>query len=131
LRAILPREPVEGGKRNFGTGKNLQRIINRERRWNRALSRKLSPNSYILVTAMKKKSEFQGITKPHRIINPMGKRLYTLDEAAIYLGRSYWSVRELVISGKIPRVQDEGGRKIFLDIHDLESFVERNKAIHQ
>jgi len=80
---------------------------------------------------MKKKPEFQGVIKPHRAINPLGKRLYTLDEAAIYLARSYWSVRELVISGKIPRVQDEGGRKIFLDILDLEAFVERNKAIHQ
>jgi excisionase family DNA binding protein len=80
---------------------------------------------------MKKKIEFQGVTRPHRTINPLGKRLYTLDEAAIYLGRSYWSVRELVISGKIPRVQDEGGRKIFLDIHDLEAFVDRNKAIYQ
>jgi len=79
---------------------------------------------------MKNRPEFQSVTNPHRTINPVGKRLYTLDEAAIYLGRSYWSVRELVISGKIPRVQDEGGRKIFLDIHDLESFVERNKAIH-
>jgi excisionase family DNA binding protein len=80
---------------------------------------------------MKKKSELQGVTKLQGIINPLGKRLYTLDEAAIYLGRSYWSVRELVISGRIPRVQDEGGRKIFLDIHDLEAFVERHKAIHQ
>jgi len=79
---------------------------------------------------VKNRPEFQSVAKPHRTINPVGKRLYTLDEAAIYLGRSYWSVRELVISGKIPRVQDEGGRKIFLDIHDLESFVERNKAIH-
>ena len=80
---------------------------------------------------MKKKLEIQGVTKAHRTFNPLAKRLYTLDEAAIYLGRSYWSVRELVISGKIPRVQDEGGRKIFLDIADLETFIEHHKAIHQ
>ena len=80
---------------------------------------------------MKKRLEFPSTTNQHGILNPLGKRLYTLDEAATYLGRSYWSVRELVISGKIPMVQNEGGRKIFLDIHDLEAFVERNKAIRQ
>jgi excisionase family DNA binding protein len=54
------------------------------------------------------------------------KRLYTLKEASAYLGRSVWGVRELIWAGKIPVVRD--GRKIFIDILDLEKFVESNKS---
>ncbi len=56
------------------------------------------------------------------------KRLYNLKEAAAYLGRSVWSVRELIWAGKIPVVKD--GRKIFIDILDLEKYVENNKTTY-
>ncbi len=59
------------------------------------------------------------------------KRLYTLKEAAKYLGRSEWGMRELIWAGKIKIVREEGGRKIFLDIHDLEQFINRNKSIYR
>jgi hypothetical protein len=51
-----------------------------------------------------------------------------LKEASTYLGRSIWGARELIWSGKIPVVRD--GRKIFIDILDLEKFVEENKATY-
>ncbi len=53
------------------------------------------------------------------------KRLYNLKEASPYFGRSVWSMRELIWAGKIPIVRD--GRRIFVDILDLEKFVETNK----
>jgi hypothetical protein len=56
------------------------------------------------------------------------KRLYNLKEASTYLGRSIWGARELIWSGKIPVVRD--GRKIFIDILDLEKFVEENKSTY-
>ncbi len=62
--------------------------------------------------------------------NPLGKRLYTLKEAARYLGRSDWGMRDLIWAGKIPVVREEGGRKIFIDILDLIAYVERNKAVY-
>lgn len=58
------------------------------------------------------------------------KRLFTLKEAADYLGRSEWGVRELIWAGEIPVVRQEGGRKIFLDIEDLNDFINRNKSIY-
>jgi excisionase family DNA binding protein len=61
---------------------------------------------------------------------PAGKRLYTLKEAARYLGRSEWGMRDLIWAGKIPVVRDEGGRKIFIDVYDLVAYVERNKAAY-
>ena len=67
-----------------------------------------------------------------RIYNPLNKRLYTLKEAAEYLGRSVCGMRELIYAGKIPVVRGgEGSRKIFLDIEDLDDFISRNKAIYR
>ena len=64
------------------------------------------------------------------ICTPLGKRLYTLREAAEYLGRSVWGVRELIWSQVIPVVKQGGCRKIYLDINDLDAFIEKNKAIY-
>jgi excisionase family DNA binding protein len=54
------------------------------------------------------------------------KRLYSIKEAAMYLGRSIWSVREMLWAGKIPCVRD--GRRILLDIRDVNNWIERNKT---
>jgi len=54
--------------------------------------------------------------------------MLTLKEAAEYLGRSEWGMRELVWSGAIPYVRPTGSRKFFFDIVDLDQFVEKNKV---
>jgi len=56
------------------------------------------------------------------------KRLYTLEEAATYLGRTVWAMRGLVWKGSIPIVRE--GKRIFLDIADLEKYVVRNKTTY-
>lgn len=61
--------------------------------------------------------------------NPQGankKRLYSLKDAASYLGLSYWSVRDLIHNGTLRYVKV--GRRILLDIQDLDRFVEMNKT---
>lgn len=83
-----------------------------------------------MVTPLSKYKENRIITKAQRIPTPLSKRLYTLKEAAGYLGRSEWGMRELIWAGKIPVVRTEGGRKIFLDIEDLDKFVGQNKSIY-
>jgi excisionase family DNA binding protein len=65
------------------------------------------------------------------IYNPLCKRLYTLKESAKYLGRSEWGMRELIWSGSIPVVRPDGGRKIYLDILDLDTFITKNKGVYQ
>ncbi len=55
------------------------------------------------------------------------KRLYSIPEAAAYLGRSVWSMREMVWAGKLPAVRD--GRRIFVDLEDMNRWIERNKVI--
>jgi hypothetical protein len=64
------------------------------------------------------------------ICNPLCKRLYTLKQGAEYLGRSVWGVRELIWSRVIPVVKQSGCRKIYLDIKDLDAFIEKNKAVY-
>ena len=55
------------------------------------------------------------------------KRLYTIPEAAAYLGRSVWSMRELYWRGRLPAVRD--GRRIYFDIKDLDRYIESNKVV--
>jgi len=63
--------------------------------------------------------------KAQRISNPLTKRLYDLKEAAIYLGRPVFSVRGLIWKGALPVIKD--GRKLYLDIADINTYIERNK----
>jgi len=56
------------------------------------------------------------------------KRLYTLKEVAFYLGRGLHGVRDMIYRGDIPMVRN--GRKMFVDIRDLDNFIERNKSIY-
>ncbi len=55
------------------------------------------------------------------------KRLYSIKEAAVFLGRSDWSVREMLWAAKLPYIKD--GKRIFIDIIDLEAWVDRNKQV--
>lgn len=71
------------------------------------------------------------VQKAPGISNQVRKRLYTLKEAAAYLGRSEWGMRELIWAGMIPVVKQRAARKIFLDINDLDRFVETNKAVYR
>lgn len=66
----------------------------------------------------------QGITNP--VSQGLNKRLYSIKEASVYLGRSIWAVREMLWAGKMPYIKD--GRRILLDINDMESWIERNKT---
>jgi hypothetical protein len=56
-----------------------------------------------------------------------GPRLLTLKKAAEFLGLTEWAMRSRVWSGDIPFVRFPGGRKIYIDIRDIERFIERNK----
>ena len=53
------------------------------------------------------------------------KRLYNVKEAAKYLGRSVWAIREMYYAGKISCVRD--GRRILFDIVDLDTWIEKTK----
>ena len=62
-----------------------------------------------------------------RIGNPMSPRLLPLKRAAEYIGLTTWGMRERIWAGDIPVVRFPGGRKMFIDIEDIESFIQRNK----
>jgi excisionase family DNA binding protein len=54
------------------------------------------------------------------------KRLYSIKEASVYLGRSIWAVREMIWAGKLRHVRD--GRRILLDILDMDCWIDQNKT---
>lgn len=53
------------------------------------------------------------------------KRLFSVKEAAVYLGRTVWAIREMVWAGKIPCVKD--GRRVLLDVYDMDAWIDNQK----
>ena len=73
----------------------------------------------------KQKHNSKGFKKAQRISNPLTKRLFDLKEAAVYLGRPIFSVRVLIWKGALPYVKE--GRRQYLDIYDMDRYIEQNK----
>ena len=55
--------------------------------------------------------------------------LLPIKQAAKWLGLTVWRLRERIWAGQIPVVQFPGGRKMFIDVKDLEAFIQKNKRI--
>jgi excisionase family DNA binding protein len=64
-------------------------------------------------------------SKPERKLM-LQQRLYSVEHAAIYLGTTAWGVREMYYDEKIPCVRN--GRRVFLDVKDMDAWIERNKT---
>ena len=73
-----------------------------------------------------KKHKDKGGLRMYTPQSSIKKRLYSVPEAATYLGRSVWSVRELIWNGSLPSVRM--GRRVHLDIIDLDRWIEKNKV---
>ena len=67
----------------------------------------------------------KGLKKAQGTTYPLHKRLFDLKEASVYLGRPVFSVRTLIWNGALPCVKD--GRKQYLDLYDMDRYIERNK----
>jgi excisionase family DNA binding protein len=53
------------------------------------------------------------------------KRLYTLQQAGVYIGLSHWRVRSLIYSGQLAYVRL--GRRLLIDVKDLDDLIESKK----
>ena len=42
------------------------------------------------------------------------------------MGRTEWALREMIWAGKLPYVKD--GKRILLDIRDMDEWIEQNKT---
>lgn len=76
------------------------------------------------VSKITKNKRTQGITNPNA-----AKRLYTLKEAAVYLARPVWGVRELIWNKRLPVIQEGERGKQYVDIVDLDRYVEQTKSV--
>lgn len=59
----------------------------------------------------------------------MPPRLLPLKKASEYLGLTVWAMRERIWAGQIPVVQFPGGRKQYIDVQDLDKFIQDNKRV--
>jgi hypothetical protein len=96
---------------------------------------------------MAKNIDFKGGTDDTRDIESRAfpPRLMNLHDAAAYLGVSYWTMRDYVMDGRVPRVilpcsrrRKKGGaivhragdidmRRIYVDRADLDALIEKCK----
>lgn len=64
------------------------------------------------------------IPKPVRGNVP--KRLYSKADAAVYLGTTTRGITYMIEEGRIPIVRN--GRRVLLDVRDLDIYIEKNKT---
>ena len=57
--------------------------------------------------------------------NAPAPRLLSQQEAAAYLGISYWTLRDLTFRGELPHVRIR--RRILIDRLDLDAYLDRVK----
>jgi hypothetical protein len=57
----------------------------------------------------------------------ISKRLYSIKDASIILGRSPWTIAEMVRTGRLPYIAD--GKRKMLDIRDIEAYITKNRVI--
>jgi excisionase family DNA binding protein len=65
------------------------------------------------------------------------RRLLDVAQAALYLGVSTWTVRDLIAAGRLPTVRLPGGqrpngelrevRRLLVDVHDCDTLIEHSK----
>ena len=80
-------------------------------------------------------SEVQSSRLALEAIAPVHPRLLDLPSAALYLGVSAWTVRDLEAADIIPRVRvplpdHKELRKVLFDVHDLDALIETWKGDH-
>ena len=96
-------------------------------------------------TAMAELTDFKGEADRANDVKTAARRLLSLHEAGKYLGVGYWTVRDYVQAGILPRVvlpcaarRGKGGvvirkpgdgnaRRILVDKRDLDTLIERSK----
>jgi excisionase family DNA binding protein len=78
---------------------------------------------------MKRNGTIEKTTAQIKLGQP-GPRLLTIEKAAEFLGLTDWAMRSRIWSGDIPVVRFPGGRKMYIDVRDIERFIERNKMTY-
>jgi excisionase family DNA binding protein len=56
---------------------------------------------------------------------PVKPRLLTVEQAAVYIGRTKEAVQHMISSSKLPSVRSD--RRVFVDVLDLDAWIQDNK----
>lgn len=85
----------------------------------------ISPNTFFADSFLETLAEriAQKLRAERQDLQP---RLLTMDEAAVYVGRTREAMQHLANSAKIPTVRAD--RRVFIDRHDLDRWIDRNKS---
>jgi excisionase family DNA binding protein len=56
---------------------------------------------------------------------PVKPRLLSVEQAAVYIGRTKEAVQHMIASAKLPTVRTD--RRVFIDVLDLDRWIDTNK----
>lgn len=73
-----------------------------------------------------KKKTARGISNPLRPALP--RRMYSVKDAASYLGISEWNLRDLLIARVFPVLRHGERGKIYIDVANLDVYIQKNKT---
>jgi hypothetical protein len=59
---------------------------------------------------------------------PENKNYLSLQEASTLIGRSYWTLREDIIAGRLSAVRFTPRGKFYLKPDDIEAFIDRSRC---
>jgi excisionase family DNA binding protein len=62
-----------------------------------------------------------------RVLGLETKRLFTVEEAAIYIARTPYAVRHMIAKGELSKVQ-RGDNRVFLDREDMDRWISLGKT---
>jgi excisionase family DNA binding protein len=77
-----------------------------------------------VATALAEKLRSKGTTTLD--MTPIRPRLLSVEQAAVYLGRTKPAIQHLIAEGSLRPVRAD--RRVFLDKQDLDKWIERNKV---
>jgi len=66
-----------------------------------------------------------GVRKALNVSEATNRRLFSVEEAAVYLSLSKRELYNMLASGELPGVVH--GRRRMLDVRDLDTWIEKNK----
>jgi excisionase family DNA binding protein len=128
------QEPIPEPRRNRQKVKRLPSIWNRgvpdgksaaPDQLNRAIGEKMSEMDGLSFDRLLEKLAEKLATRLSQEPSRLYPRLLTIDQAAIYVGRTREATQHLAASGKIPTVRTD--RRVFIDRLDLDRWIEEHK----
>ena len=85
----------------------------------------LNFEAFIERMADKVAARLQNVDQGTSAAGDVRPRLLTVEQAAVYIGRTKEAIQHMIANCKLPTVRSD--RRVFIDLRDLDTWIEENK----